>query len=276
MSKPLSRIVSRSSKVYKVPIKAMRVPTAGICQREFRPAWGAYLAKNLRIEELGIPVMNKRDGHYWIIDGQHRIFALKENGFTKDDDLLDCEVYEGLSDEEAAGVFDGRNTQKSVAPLDRFLVRCTRGNERENGIRRVVESNGMAIGRDKTDGKITCVAALGKAYDLAGAVPLGQSLRTLNKAFGGDSHAFDGGLIVGAAMVYNRYNGRTKEHEMVHALTNVQHGVRGILRKAEAQRQKTGNQKVQCIAATIVDYYNKRVHRGAALPSWWKSDEDHD
>jgi hypothetical protein len=271
VSKPLPKTgISRTSKVYKVAIKTMRVPTAGICQREFKPAWGAYLAANLRIEELGIPVVNKRDGHFWIIDGQHRVHALKENGFTKDDDQLDCEVYEGLTDEEAAAVFDGRNTSKPVAPLDRFLVRCTRGNDRENDIRRVVESNGLAIGRDKTDGKITCVGALGKAYDLAGPVCLGQTLRTLNRAFGGDAHAFDGQLLVGLAMDFNRYNGRTKEPEMVKALSEFPHGVRGILRKAEAQRQKTGNQKTQCIAATIVEIYNKRVNGAAKLPSWWK------
>lgn len=272
MSKlPSKAGISRTSKVYKVAIKTMRIPTAGICQREFRPAWGAYLTANLRIEELGIPVLNKRDGHFWVIDGQHRIHALKENGFTKDDDQLDCEVYEGLNDEEAAAVFDGRNTSKPVAPLDRFLVRCTRGNDRENDIRRVVESNGLAIGREKTDGKVTCVGSLGKAYDIAGAICLGQTVRTLNKAFGGDSHAFDGNLLIGTTLVFNRYNGRTKEAEMVRALSDVQHGVRGILRKAEAQRQKTGNQKMQCIAATIVDIYNKHVHSPASkLPSWWK------
>lgn len=208
--------------------------------------------------------------HFWILDGQHRIHALKENGFTKDDDQIDCQVFDGLSDEEAAAVFDGRNTTKAVGSIDRFLVRCTRGNDRENEIRRVVESNGLAIGRTKEDGKLTCVGALGKAFDLAGPVVLGQAVRTLNKAFGGDAHAFDPGLLVGAAMVYNRYNGRTREQEMVKALTDVQHGVRGILRKAEAQRQKTGNQKTQCISATIVDIYNKHVHTSARLPSWWK------
>jgi Family of unknown function (DUF6551) len=272
VAKPPSRIgIGRTSKVYKVAVKQMRVPPAGICQREFRPGWGAYLAANLRIEEVGIPVLNHRDGHYWIIDGQHRIYALKENGFTKDDDQFECEVYEGLSDEESAAVFDGRNTTKPVAALDRFQVRCTRGNHRENDIRRVLESNGLAISRDKSDDKVTCVGALGKAYDAVGPVDLGQTVRTLKKAFGGDPHAFDGGMVIGLSFVFHRFNnGRTKEPEMVRALSNTQHGVRGIIRKAQAQRQKTGNSLMQCIAATVVDLYNKQVHGSSKLPSWWK------
>lgn len=39
------------------------------------------------------------------------------------------------------------------------------------------------------------------------------------------------------------------------------------------QRQRTGNRKAQCIAATVVDIYNKGVERSKRLPSWWKEAE---
>ena len=45
---------------------------------------------------------------------------------------------------------------------------------------------------------------------------------------------------------------------------------RATLRRAESQRERTGNQKAQCIAATIVDIYNKGASGKQRLASWWK------
>lgn len=262
--------VARTSKIFKVPIAEMRVPPAGVAQREFRPAWGDYLAKNLRLEELGIPVINHRARIFWIIDGQHRIHALKEFGLG--DCLLECEVFENLTDEEMAAVFDGRNTRKAVNKIDQFLVRCTRGNKRENDIRRAIESNGAKVSRYREVGCIGAVSACEKVYDAAGDAVLGQVIRTLNKAFAGDPSGFDGSTIEGLGGVFNRYNGRTEERHMVERLGAIPHGVRGLIQRANALRQRTGNHKAQCVSAVIVEVYNKGagLRTKDRLPSWWK------
>src|SRR5215471_18814394 len=87
----------RPSKIRPVPLGLMRTPPALITQREFKKAHGDRLAAELDLDKLGYPVMNLRDGIYWVLDGQHRVYALRENGFD-DKDTLDCEVYEGLTD----------------------------------------------------------------------------------------------------------------------------------------------------------------------------------
>lgn len=267
-----------ASKVRSVPIKDMRVPAALVTQREFRRAHGDKIAANLDLDKLGFPVVNHRDGLYWILDGQHRIYALRERGFGND--LLDCEVYENLTDQQSADIFLGRGAQRAISPFDKFHIACTAGHKREADIRRVVESNGVKIGRSKENGTIGAVTALGKVYDAAGGgnvgqVIVGQVIRTLNHAFSGDAFAFDAGMIVGLGNVYNRYNGKTNEKEMAARLAAAPQGVRGLLRRAESQRERTGNLKAQCIAATIVDTYNRgegpRSH--SRLPSWWKNAE---
>lgn len=258
----------RTSKVFMVPIPKMRVPPAGIAQREFRPQWGDKLAKELELGAIGIPVMNLRGGIFWVIDGQHRIYALKENGLGNES--LECEVFEDLTDEQMAAIFRARNTRKSVAPIDNFLVACTAGDKRALSIRRAVESNQCRIGRERAHGQVSCVQALGKVYDAAGESVLGQVVRTIRDGFEGDEYGFDAQMVQALGMVYNRYNGRTNEKQLIARLSDVQHGPRAILRRGAAMREKTGNLVAQCIAAVIVETYNKGAKKPAErLPSWW-------
>lgn len=268
MAKQPSR---KPSKIRPVPIASMRIPPALVTQREFRKAHGDRIAAELDLNKLGYPIINHRDGNYWVLDGQHRVYALRQWGFEKD--TLECEVYENLTDAEAADIFLGRDERKAISPYDKFHVACTAGRERESGTRRIVEANGLKISRESKPGCIGAVATLLKVRDRHGEVVLGQTVRTANHAFAGDPAGFDGVVLEGIALVYNRYNGRTDEKDLAARLASEKHGVRGLLRRAEAQHERTGNQKAQCVAATVVDIYNKGIGpRGKnRLPSWWKA-----
>ncbi len=267
MAKQPSR---RPSKIRPVPLSQMRIPPALVTQRQFRKAHGDRLAAELDLNKLGFPVINHRDGIYWVLDGQHRIYALKQNGFEKD--VLDCEVYENLTDAEAAQIFLGRDDRRAVSQYDKFYIACTAGLARETSIRRAVESQGVKIGQSKDESTISAVGTLGKVFDRSGEVVLGQVVRTANRAFNGVPEAFESSFLEGLGLVFNRYNGRTNEKDLASRLAAVPSGVRGLLRRAESQRERTGNQKSQCIAATIVEVYNRGIGpRGKdRLPSWWK------
>jgi hypothetical protein len=269
MAKQPSR---RPSKVYDVPLGKMRIPPPLVTQRQFRKAHGDRLAAELDLNKIGLPVINHRDGIFWVLDGQHRVYALKQFGF-KDADTLTCEVYEGLTDAEMADIFLGRDDRRAVSPYDKFHVACTAGRKRENDIRRVVESNGLKIAQQREDNCISAVGSLGNVYDRCGDVVLGQVIRTLKNAYAGEPASFDRSLIEGVGLIYNRYNGRTNEKDLASRLAAT--SVRSLIRRAESQRERTGNQKSQCIAATIVDIYNKGVGPRAKdrLPSWWKEAE---
>lgn len=269
MAKQPSR---RPSKIRPVPINQMRIPPALVTQREFRKAHGDRIAANLDLNKLGFPIVNHRDGIYWVLDGQHRIYALKENGFVSDN--LDCEVYEDLTDAEMADIFLGRDARRQIAPYDKFHVSVTAGYKRARDILRAVEANGQRISRDREDG-ISAVGALGSVYDRCGDVVLGQVIRTINLGFGGDALAFDRSIIEGLGLVYNRYNGRTNEKALGHRLADLRQGARELLRKAESIRERTGNEKKHCVAAAVVDIYNKAEgpHSKNRLPAWWKEAE---
>lgn len=259
----------RPSKIRPVPLGKMRVPPALVTQREFRKAHGDRLAAELDLDKLGFPIINHRDGNYWVLDGQHRLYALKSFGFD-DTYTIDCEVYEDLNDAEMAEIFLGRDARRAISPYDKFHVSCTAGRQRESDVRRTVEANGLKIGRGKEDHTIGAIGTLCKVYDRSGPVVLGQTVRVLKNAFSGDPRSFTPELIEGVGLVFNRYNGKTNEKEMAARLAAT--SVRRVLHRVESLRERTGNQKSQCVAATVVDIYNHGLGPRAKdrLPSWWK------
>jgi len=252
----------------------MRVPNA--CQRDLRPGRVDYLVKNFDEQMFGYPVVNWRDGVYWIIDGQHRLVCARHVYGIEDQDrkqTIECVVYENLTDQEMAEMFDRMNDRLSVHPFDKFKVRCTAERQRETSILRTVESQGLKVSQQRVKGAVGAVNALGRVYDRAGDVVLGQALRTIRDAYDSDHAAFDRALIEGIGLVFNRYNGRTDEKRLAEALSGVKNGVRGLIQRAEAQRVRTGNTKVQCLAAAVVEVYNQRRKGRERLQSWWKSSD---
>lgn len=272
MAKQPSR---RPSKIRPVPLGSMRTPPALVTQREFRQAHADRIAADLDLDKIGFPIINHRDGIYWVLDGQHRVSALKQFGFG-DKDTIDCEVFEDLSDAEMAEIFLGRDARKPIPIYDKFHVSVTAGHRRERDIQRAVESNGQKISRNQKEGGVSAVGALGKVYDRSGDVVLGQVVRAINLGFSGEPAAFDASIIEGLGLVFNRYNGRTNERDLGARLAELKHGSRELLRRAEAIRMRTGNQKKQCVAAAVVDLYNKGRAPLAKdrLPSWWKSADE--
>jgi hypothetical protein len=255
-------------KVRPVLMSSIRVPTTA--QREYRPGWSAEIAANIDFNKLGFPIVNLRDGIAWLLDGQHRFRALLQFDPSLETTSIDCECYENLTDAEMAEMFLGRNDRKPVPPIDKFYVSLTAERKRERDIERAVMSNGQKVSRNRDEG-ITCVGALGSVYDRAGDVVLGQVVRTINLGFSGDPLGFDRSIIEGLGLVFNRFNGKTSEKQLAHRLGELRRGAREVLLKAEDMRVKTGQQKKQCVAAVIVDIYNKG--EGSAkgrLPSWWK------
>ncbi len=264
-----------SHKVRPVRIAEMRVPPVDVVQRRFSQAQAEEYAADFDPNKIGIPSVNFRGGVYWIVDGQHRVEAIKLYFAPSDPGSIDCNVYNDLTDAEMAELFIGLNTRRAVNRYSLFQIACTAERTRETDIRRIVESNGLKIGQTKESDTVSAVQSLCKIYDRSGSVVLGQTLRALRDGLSGDPLAFDGHLMQGAAGLFNRYNGKTNEKQLARALTSVRNGASTILRRAEAQREKTGNQKAQCVAATLVEVYNKGVGPRSKdrLPSWWKESE---
>ena len=96
-------------RIEKIRLDTLRVPPAGKAERPFREAKGDRIAAEFDINSFGFPVVCRVNGTNWVVDGQHRAYAIQKCGYAKASDTIECEVYEGLSMAEMARMFLGRN-----------------------------------------------------------------------------------------------------------------------------------------------------------------------
>lgn len=231
-------------------------------QREFKPSWADALAADFKLEGMGYVVVSHRGEDYFLIDGQHRVAALKILGFD-DNDTVQCEVYEGLTEEQEAELFLERNNNKVVAALDKFKVAVHAGRKAEVEIADCVRNQGLRIGKSG----IMAVGTLGTIYRRVGLNGLGKTLRIVRDAYG--EIGCEAVVLDGVGLVIQRYDGVVNEDRMVKALSSAAGGLNGLLTQTAKTRVSLGQPKPQCLAATAVSFYN-RQSGGTKLAPWWK------
>lgn len=171
-AKPTGKRVEREARLRWVPFNSLRVNP--LAQRELNRGRVNKLIAEMELERIGNPTVNARDGLFWIIDGQHRIAALKEwlGDGAWEDQSIQCWSYEDLSEEEEAEVFLRLNDTLTVAVFEKFRVGVKSGRVEETDIDRIVRAQGLRITREKGNGAIGAVTALRGVYRRSpGAAP---------------------------------------------------------------------------------------------------------
>lgn len=256
---------TRASHLQWVPISLMKVSPKA--QREFKVSHAADFAADFDFEALGYPVISKRDGNYYIVDGQHRVAALKMIGWS--DQQIQCEVYEGLDEAAEAELFLRRDKRRAIQAFDRFRIGVVADREVETDIDRIVRAQGLRVATDDNPQSIAAVGALLKVYRNGGGTTLGRALRILRDGFPDDVSAFRRELIEGAGLVCQRYNGDLDDDALKARLASLRGGANSMLTKAARIRATMGEPLGQCAAAALVEVANAGKG-GKKLPAWWK------
>lgn len=268
MAKPTGAKVERVASLKWVPLADVKVNP--LAQRELNPARVAKLVNEFDPEQLGSPTVNHRDNHYWVIDGQHRIEALKEWLGDWEKQQVQCWTYEGLTEEQEADVFLKLNDTLAVHAFAKFRVGVQAGRSEETEVDRIVRQCMLRVSQDKGDGAIAAVGTLMRVYRRSGPQSLARTLLIIRDAYG-DS-GLEAAVIDGIGLLCQRYNGELDDARLVERLTKSHGGVNGLLGKAENLRKSTGNPKGHCVAAAAVEI-NNSGRGGRKLPSWWRSDD---
>lgn len=253
-----------------VPLGKLRVsPTA---QREFIQTWGDHLASIFNIDLMRTPSVSFRDGQYWVIDGQHSVYACKqwakrEFGQEWAQWTVECDVYDKLSEQQEAEIFLALNDRRSVNAFDKFRVGVTAGLPVPVGISDTVAGIGLRIDQSKKPGSLSAVGALTDVYKDARSAGLSQVLRVINNSWAGMGIEAD--AIRGTALFMKRYAGRFDEDRLVKKLSSIA-GVKALRQRAFTIRESHGATVAAATAAAITDLYNSGARGMQSLGSWWK------
>jgi hypothetical protein len=250
-------------------VKLGKMKVSALVQRELKPSRVDYLSSVFNLEMLGNPEVSFRDGHYYIMDGQHRIEAVKNwLGKGWEDQCIQCWVATGLSEKDEAEIFLTLNDTLSIDTFQKFKVALRAGREIEIAIACIVNNEHLVISKDNVPGGIHAVGTLKRVYIRDGAQSLGRALVLIRDAFG-DS-GLDAIVIDGFGMLCNRYNGVLDEKQSAITLSNAHGGVKGLIGMAEALRLKTGNGQAHCVAAAAVNIINRDRKNKDKLVGWFK------
>lgn len=253
--------------IKRVPLGKMH--SSPRTQREIKWHRVDHLVASMDLDQIGLPVLSERGGEFYIIDGQHRVEALKKwlgDGWEKQQ--IECRVYTGLSEAQEAEKFDRLNDVLAVSAFDKFRVRVVAGRTVETSIQSLVESEGLCISKEGVPGAIRAVGTLRRIYNRSDGATLSKALRIIRDAYG--DAGFEARVIDGIGHLCQRYNGVLEEKAAIDRLSKAHGGVKGLLGKAEVLHKQTGNAKAHCVAAAAVDIINSR-RGGKKLPSWWKA-----
>lgn len=268
MKAPQTNRLEREAHLEWITLSNMRV--SPLAQRELNKARVDKIAAHLDLEQLGTPTVNRRDGHEYIVDGQHRIRALEAFGFDGDY-TIQCWTYVGLSEEEEAEKFLKLNDTLTVETFARFQVAIQAGREIEVDINRIVLSHDLRLSRDySVDGSIRAVGTLRRIYVRSGAAVLSRTLNVAKNAYG--QSGMESIILDGLAMLIGRYESRVDDMTLIERLSKAQGGAVNVAGRAEVMRQKTGKPKSQCVAAAMTEIYNGG-RGGSKLTPWWKSED---
>lgn len=261
----MTEIAKLHSTLADVPLSQMRV--SPVAQRDLRAPRVADLLNQFDLEMLGYPVVNKRDAAFWIIDGQHRIEALKAFLGEWQSQRLTCRLYTGLTEREEAEMFDNLNNALPVAAFDKFKVRVRAGRDIEVAVKRATEKAGLKIALDQDEKSVSAVTTLVNVFKRSNSATLTRTLNIVHHAFGKPGLTAE--LIDGTARVCERYNGELKDDALVERLRDLRGGSGQLMTRAELLHKQTGESKRVCVAAAIVDVVNGK-RGGKKLPSWWQ------
>jgi hypothetical protein len=259
--------IERKARLRWVPLTQMRVNP--LAQRDLNQARVAKLAAGFNLEQIGAPVVSHRGGWYYLIDGQHRIEALKLWLGSWEGQQVQCWCYEGLTEAQEAEVFLTLNDTLAVHAFAKFKVSVQAGRGTEADIDRIVRALGLRIANTRAGGGIAAVATLRRVYDCGGSAVLSRALRIIRDAYG--EAGLDGPVIEGLGLVCQRYDGQLPEQRAIQRLSAAHGGVTGLLSKAGQLRRTTGSAAAQCVAAAAVELINRGPGKHSKLPAWWRA-----
>lgn len=234
-------------------------------QRNLDRQRAARIAEDLDPAAIGVITVSRRaNGSYHIIDGQHRVEALRLAGGDKEQ--VNCRVFTGLSAEDEARMFRLLNNTTRLQALDKFRVRVVEGEKVATHISDLLAKYGWKVALSGADGTFIAVVSAERVY-LRDPVAIERTIATITRAWGHTTTGTDGRIVEGLGMVYARYGSAVDDNDVVDRLAKYAGGPNRLLGNARAVRDMYRISVGSAVADIVVELYNAR-RKTRALAPW--------
>ena len=230
------------------------VPLTQIEPGNYQRATNSTQVKNIIMNfdeaKLGTLTLSRRDGKMYIVDGAHRLSALRTLGYTH----ALCEILEGLTLEDEADYFRRQGQDKrALRPIDFFKAGIIAGDEMCIGIKETVDSNDFKIGFNNKDFyQIGAVDALFTIVREYGFAVLDDTLCLIANTWLEIPEATNGDCLLGVAEFVSKYGMASFAERLSNRFSIIWHEYKETGRSA---RNSAKTRKLFC--RTLVEYYNK-------------------
>jgi hypothetical protein len=197
-------------------------------------------------------------GKHHIIDGQHRVEALRRLGWA--DQSVPCVIRASHDKADVARMFDGINTAKKPQYIDRFRVRVTAGYALEVAVNEIVERHGyeVAIGGQTDHRKFSAAAAAVQVADKLGLNVLDITIGVTVTAWGHSRDAVHMSIVSGLAQALAA--GADPKRLAERLESQVTPGQ--LIGKARARKDFAGGSLSSNVAHAAVSIYNTGLRTG--------------
>lgn len=235
--------------------------------RPVDPVWVAKKAEEFSAAALGTPIVSvRRSGQVIVLDGQNRVALCRKVGWEgfRSDGRIECEVHEGLSLIEEAGLFVQLAGHRSLTAMSKFLARQTQKDPVVLDIVEIVERNGYHIGSLPAEDTITAVSTLEKIDRNDRRRHPGEKPSVLNTTLATMVHAWqytpggtDQSIIDGIGMLHLAYGDFIDQQLLIRVLAAYQGGPTMLKVNGSGARNTIGGTVGKGVAYTIAKAYDK-------------------
>ena len=228
------------------------------------------LVREWDVRLLAPLVVSYRDGHYYLLDGQHRACAMRKMNDGKDVVAL-CQVYRGLTYEQEAELYyklDQAKWHLRLAHATKALLESG-SNAEIVEIHRLIEEAGFVWALDKSTGEsfeIGTARAVINAYRLLGGAAFSRMLLLMAKTWHGTPASLKSSILSGMALFIKTYETELDDATFINRLSVIDPDE--IIRRGKVDFST--NKAALRYARVIWDKYNGRQRGGHKLPYRFK------
>ena len=239
-------------------------------QRPVRDCDVAELVREWDPRLLTPLVVSYRDGRYNLVDGQHRVCAMRRKNGGKDVTAL-CRVYHGLTYEQEAELYYKLDKAKGHLRLSHSTKALVESgsNAEVLEIKRLLEEAGFIWALDKPTREpfeIEATRAVISAYLLLGGAAFSRMLVLTARTWHGAPSSVKASFLSGMALFLKTYETELDDDVFIKRLSSVD--PEEILRRGKADFST--NKAALRFARVILGKYNSQQRGGKKLPYRFK------